>query len=105
VLVFTGTYGELVDSVVFGDWIFFGLTVAAIFVFRRRFPLERREPGSFHTPGYPFLPALFVIAAAVVVVSAVRTNPFRSAIGLALLAVGPFVYWFFARRSTRDPDA
>ena len=39
VLVLTGTYGELVDSVVFGDWIFFGLTVAAVFRFRRRFPI------------------------------------------------------------------
>jgi APA family basic amino acid/polyamine antiporter len=105
VLVFTGTYGELVDSVVFGDWIFFGLTVAAIFVFRRRIPIETREPGSFRTPGYPLVPALFVAAAAVVVVSAVRTNPFRSAIGIALLAVGPLVYWIFARRTARSRDA
>ena len=103
--MFTGTYGELVDSVVFGDWIFFGLTVAAIFVFRRRIPIESREPGSFRAPGYPLVPALFVAAAAVVVVSAVRTNPFRSAIGIALLAVGPLVYWIFARRTARSRDA
>ena len=99
VLALTGTYGELVDSVVFGDWIFFGLTVAAIFVFRRRIPISTREPGSFQTPGYPVVPALFVAAAAVVVVSAVRTNPLRSGIGIGLLAVGPLVYWFFARRN------
>ncbi len=97
-LALTGTFGELVDSVVFGDWIFFGLTVAAIFVFRRRIPLAAREPGSFRTPGYPVLPALFVAAAAVVVVSAVRTNPLRSAISIALLAIGPLVYLLFARR-------
>ena len=97
-LALTGTFGELVDSVVFGDWIFFGLTVAAIFVFRRRIPLAVREPGSFRTPGYPLLPTLFVAAAAVVVVSAVRTNPLRSAISIALLAVGPLVYMIFARR-------
>jgi APA family basic amino acid/polyamine antiporter len=104
-LALTGTYGELVDSVVFGDWIFFGLTVAAIFVFRRRIPVERREPGSFRAPGYPLVPALFVAAAAVVVVSAVRTNPFRSAIGVALLAIGPLVYWIFARRTARSREA
>ena len=98
-LALTGTYGELVDSVVFGDWIFFGLTVAAIFVFRRTIPIDSREPGSFRTPGYPLVPALFVAAAVVVVVSAVRTNPFRSAIGIAFLAVGPLVYWLFVRRS------
>ncbi len=98
-LALTGTYGELVDSVVFGDWIFFGLTVAAIFVFRRTIPINSREPGTFRTPGYPLVPALFVAAAVVVVVSAVRTNPFRSAIGIAFLAVGPLVYWLFVRRS------
>jgi APA family basic amino acid/polyamine antiporter len=97
VLALTGTYGQLVDSVVFGDWIFFGLTVAAIFVFRRRIPLGRREPGTFRTPGYPFVPALFVAAAAVVVASAIRANPGRSLLGTVLLALGVPVYLFFAR--------
>jgi basic amino acid/polyamine antiporter, APA family len=102
-LALTGTFGQLVDSVVFGDWIFFGLTVAAIFVFRRRLPLDAREAGSFRTPGYPVLPALFVAAAAVVVVSAVRTNPLRSSIGVALLAIGVLVYGLFRRRRTGVP--
>ena len=97
VLVATGTYGELVDSVVFGDWIFFGLTVAAIFRLRRRFPLAQREPGAFRTPGHPLVSALFVAAALSVVASAVRTNPKRSAIGAALLATGIPVYVLFTR--------
>ncbi|HEY3169912.1 MAG TPA: amino acid permease [Thermoanaerobaculia bacterium] len=105
VLALTGTYGELVDSVVFGDWIFFGLTVAAIFVFRRRLPLGSREPGAFRTPGYPIVPALFVIAAAVAIASAIRTNPVRSAIGTALLATGAPVYLLFTRRRTRAAKA
>jgi APA family basic amino acid/polyamine antiporter len=105
VLALTGTYGELVDSVVFGDWIFFGLTVAAIFVFRRRLPLGSREPGAFRTPGYPIVPALFVIAAAVAVASAIRTNPVRSAVGTALLATGVPVYLLFTRRRTRAAKA
>src|SRR5262245_36245661 len=49
-LVLTGTYGELVDSVVFGDWIFFGLTVAAVFRFQARYPVERRDTGTFRLP-------------------------------------------------------
>jgi basic amino acid/polyamine antiporter, APA family len=98
VLVLTGTYGELVDSVVFGDWIFFGLTAAAVFLFRRRFPLEGREPGAFRTPGYPLVPALFVAAALLVVGSAVRSNPKRCAVGAALLATGIPVYAASARR-------
>jgi APA family basic amino acid/polyamine antiporter len=101
-LVLTGTYGDLVDSVVFGDWIFFGLTVAAVFLLRRRLPLERRETDAFRTPGYPFVPALFVGAALLVVVSVVRANPLRAAIGTGLLATGLPVYFFFARRKARE---
>jgi basic amino acid/polyamine antiporter, APA family len=99
VLVLTGTYGELVDSVVFGDWIFFGLTVAAVFRFRRRLPLGRRDPGAFRLPGHPVVPALFVAAALLVVASAIRSNPTRSAVGAALLASGIPVYLFYDRRS------
>jgi basic amino acid/polyamine antiporter, APA family len=99
VLVLTGTYGDLIDSVVFGDWIFFGLTVAAIFLFRRRLPLERREGQTFRTPGYPVVPALFIASALLVIWSAIQSNPRRSAIGAALLATGVPVYYIFARRS------
>jgi basic amino acid/polyamine antiporter, APA family len=101
VLVLTGTYADLVDSVVFGDWIFFGLTVAAVFLFRRWQPIQQRDPGSFRMPGYPWLPSLFVAAAALAVASAVLSNPTRSAIGAGLLATGVPVYFFYARRRTR----
>jgi APA family basic amino acid/polyamine antiporter len=96
-LVLTGTFGQLVDSVVFADWIFFGLTVAGLFVFRRQAD-RGAETDAFRAPFYPLLPALFVAAAALVVWSTIRTNPGRSAVGAALLAAGVPVYFFFARR-------
>jgi APA family basic amino acid/polyamine antiporter len=96
-LVLTGTFADLVDSVVFADWIFFGLTVAGLFVFRTR-PPEAAKADAFRAPGYPVVPALFVGAAGLVVWSAIRSNPFRSALGTALLAAGVPVYFFFARR-------
>jgi APA family basic amino acid/polyamine antiporter len=98
VLVLTGTFAQLVDSVVFADWIFFGLTVAGLFVFHGRHPVEGREPGAFVAPGYPVVPALFVAAAALVVASVVYANPSRSLLGLLLLASGVPVYLFYARR-------
>ncbi|HYT64253.1 MAG TPA: amino acid permease, partial [Gemmatimonadales bacterium] len=62
-LALTGTFGQLVDYVTFGDWIFFGLTAAALFVYRRREPgagsrAGGSAPGSplpapFRVPGYP----------------------------------------------------
>ncbi len=102
-LVLTGTFGQLVDSVVFADWIFFGLTVAGLFVFRRR-PEPRGDGGGFRAPLYPALPALFVAAAALVVWSTIRTNPGRSALGAALLAAGVPVYFAFARRGRPVPS-
>jgi APA family basic amino acid/polyamine antiporter len=95
-LTLTGTFGQLVDYVTFGDWIFFGLTVAALFVYRRREQGARSgEQGVFRVPGYPVTPALFVLAAAFVVYSAVRSNPLNAAIGAGLIALGipAFLYW------------
>lgn len=99
-LVLTGTYAELVEYVVFADWIFFGLAGAAVFVFRRRIPLAERPAGTFRTPGYPLVPALFVGAAAVVLISVLWSSPGRSGIGAVLLATGvpAYLYW---RRGSR----
>ena len=95
VLVLTGTYAQLVDYVVFADWIFFGLAGASLFLFRRRLPLERRKKGTFATPGYPVVPGLFVLVSLLIVLSVLRTNPLRSGLGLLLLCTGipAFIFW------------
>ena len=94
-LALTGTYAALVDTVVFADWIFFGLTVASVLVFRRRVPLRSRLAGGFRMPLYPVLPILFAVVSAGVVASVVASNPARSAVGAALLLAGvpAFLYW------------
>jgi APA family basic amino acid/polyamine antiporter len=100
-LVLTGTYAQLVDYVVFADWIFFGLAGAAVFVFRRRIPLADRPAGTFRTPGYPLVPALFVGAAALVLASVLWSSPKPSLIGAALLATGVPAYLYWRRRRVR----
>jgi APA family basic amino acid/polyamine antiporter len=94
-LALTGTYAALVDTVVFADWIFFGLTVGSVLVFRRRIPLASREAGVFRAPLHPLLPVLFVLVSAGVVASVVASNPARSAVGAGLLLAGvpAFLYW------------
>jgi APA family basic amino acid/polyamine antiporter len=94
-LTLTGTYAQLLDYVVFGDWIFFGLTVATLFVHRRR----AGAPAAYAVPGYPLTPALFVAAAAFVVWSSVRANPGNAAIGTLLLLAGIPVFAFWRRRT------
>ncbi len=94
ILTLTGTFGQLVDYVTFGDWIFFGLTVAGLFIYRSRDTgNEKRE--TFRVPGYPVTPAVFVLAAAYVVISAVLSNPRNAVVGAGLIALGipAFLYW------------
>jgi APA family basic amino acid/polyamine antiporter len=107
-LTLTKTYGPLTDYVVFGDWIFFGLSVATLFVYRAR----ERSAGApallrFRTPGYPVVPALFVLSAIYVVVSSVGANPKNAAIGTALIGAGipVFLYWRGSRRRDVQGDA
>jgi APA family basic amino acid/polyamine antiporter len=96
-LTLSGTFNQLVDYVVFGDWIFFALAVATLFVYRRR---DRAGGGStgFRVPGYPVVPALFVLASLYVVASSIGANPRNAAIGTGLLLLGVPVYWFWKRR-------
>jgi APA family basic amino acid/polyamine antiporter len=102
-LVLSGSFGQLVDYVAFADWIFFGLTVAGLFVYRARDGRTGDSPpsGAFRTPGYPWTPALFVAAAIFVVTSSVVSNPRNALIGSGLLALGVPVYWYWRRRAGR----
>ena len=95
-LALSGTYGQLLDYVVFGDWIFFGLIVATMFAYRRG---DTAAPASdrstYRMPGYPVLPALFVIVAAFVVASSIVSTPRNAALGVLLIAAGvpAFLFW------------
>src|SRR5262245_44335989 len=92
VLVITGTYGGLIDSVVFAAWIFFGLAVVSVIPLRRRIPPDSRGPAAFLTPATPWLPILFAAAALFAIAGAARSNPLRSVVGLVMLAGGIPVY-------------
>ncbi len=94
-LLLSGTYGQLLDYVVFGDWIFFGLAGATVFVLRRTGSVEATVP--FRAPGYPIVPGIFVAAAAYVVVSSVVSNPRNAMIGSFLIGAGVPVYFLWKR--------
>jgi APA family basic amino acid/polyamine antiporter len=96
-LTLSGTFNQLVDYVVFGDWIFFGLAAATLFVYRRRDGTAGAE-GGFRVPGYPWVPAIFVLAALYVVASSVGANPRNALIGTGLLLLGVPAYLFWKRR-------
>lgn len=101
VLTLSGTYGQLLDYVVFGDWIFFALVVATLFVYRRR-EREAPEPPDgrvFRMFGYPWLPALFILVSIFVVYSSIVSNPLNALMGVLLLGLGVPVYAFWRRKA------
>lgn len=94
-LALTGRYEQLLNYVVFADWIFFGLTVASLIVFRRILPISERPPDAFRAPGYPLVQVAFAAVAAGVVCSVVWADPFSASVGAALLALGVPVFFGF----------
>jgi basic amino acid/polyamine antiporter, APA family len=94
VIAMSGKYEQILSYVVATDFIFFGLTGAALFVFR-----HRGEPAeAFRTPGHPVTTAVFTIACWTVVIATVVRAPLQSAIGLAILLAGGVAYAIWARR-------
>ena len=93
----SGTYGQILSYVVSVDFIWFALTGAALFVFRRRAP---GNDGGFRAPGHPFTTGLFVIACAIIVAATIANSPINSAIGFAILLAGvpAFLFWQGRRR-------
>ncbi len=102
-LVATRTYGQLLDYVVFGDWIFFGLVGATLFYYRadRAESAVDAESSGFRMPGYPWVPAFFILAAAFALVSTVWSNPRNAALGAVIIGSGipAFLLWRRAARS------
>lgn len=83
-IALSGTYGQILSYVVSVDFIWFGLTGAALFVFRSRDP----SGAGFSAPGHPFSTGLFVFACALIVIATVASNPANSLIGFAILMAG-----------------
>ena len=92
VITLSGTYEQILSYVVSVDFVFFGLTGAAVFVFRRR-----HGPGEFRTPGHPFTTALFTLACWAVVIATIVQAPKDSAIGYAILLAGLVAYRVWRR--------
>jgi len=92
VIAISGTFGQILSYVVSVDFIFFGLTGAALFVFRRRDP---DQAVAFRAPLHPLTTILYVAACALVVVATVWNNPINSLIGYGILLAGvpAFLYW------------
>lgn len=96
VLVLSGKYDDLFNLVIFASWILYGMTAASVIVLRRKRPDLHRP---YRTLGYPIVPLLFVIGAAVLVLQTAYSRPRESAIGIVLICLGIPFYLHWRKRT------
>ena len=94
-LLFLSQFEQHFELAVFAEWLFYMLTATTVFVYRRRHP-EYARP--YRVWGYPVLPAIFVLSAAVVLVSSFASKWKLSLLGTALILLGLPVLWFVRRK-------
>jgi len=93
VIAVSGRYEQILNYVVSVDFISFGLTGVALFVYRRR-----GERGAYRAPGHPWTTAFFVLSCWAVVAATIHRYPKDSVIGLLILAAGLPVYGLWSAR-------
>jgi len=118
VVALSGRYDQILNYVVSMDFIFMGLSATCLFVFRRREKGGNRESAvgspaetnlqstidgrqsaiSYRVPGHPFTTLFFVAACWLVVANAIYRYPSNTLIGMAILAAGIPMYFFWKRR-------
>ncbi|MBA3521381.1 MAG: amino acid permease [Chloroflexota bacterium] len=96
VLCISGTYGQLLDYVIFAALVFYFLTTLALFRLRRIRPDLPRPVKAF---GYPVLPALYLLAVGVLLVILLFMRPLYTWPGLVIVAAGIPVYLLWRRNS------
>ena len=99
-LCLSGRYGDLLDMISFVVVLFYALTIAGIFILRKKRPDIERPYKAF---GYPVLPAIYIILAITFCVFLIIMKPTYAGIGLAIVLAGiPLYYIALSRRKTQN---
>ena len=98
ILCVSGSYGQLLDYIIFAALLFYILTIAAIFVLRRTHP-EAERP--YRAIGYPVLPAIYIVMAIFIDVVLLRYKPQFTWPGLIIVLLGIPVYFLWKGTSVQ----
>ena len=99
-LCVSGSYGQLLDYIIFAVLVFYILTILGLFVLRVKQP---DTPRPYKALGYPVLPALYLVMATWICIVLLRYKPQYTWPGLVLVLLGIPVYLFWSRRSAAQP--
>jgi APA family basic amino acid/polyamine antiporter len=99
-LCLSGSYGQLLDYIIFAVLVFYILTIAGLFVLRRTRPDAERP---YKALGYPVLPAIYIVMALFIDVVLLRYKPQYTWPGLIIVLLGIPVYMLW-KRSGAEPE-
>jgi APA family basic amino acid/polyamine antiporter len=99
ILCISGSYGQLLDYVVFAVLVFYILTIAGLFVLRYKRPNAERPYRAF---GYPVLPAIYIVMAVFIDIVLLRYKPQFTWPGLIIVLLGIPVFYIWRSRRTRE---
>lgn len=99
-LCLSGTYSNLLDYVVFTVLLFYVLTILSVFILRRKFPQHERP---YKAPGYPVLPAVYLVAILFIMVILLIYKPLYTWPGLIIVICGIPVYYYWRKRQPATP--
>jgi APA family basic amino acid/polyamine antiporter len=94
VVALSGSYDTLTDYAIFALTLFYALVASSVFIFRRRLPDAER---TYRVWGYPFVPIIFLLVSAWLIIQTIYNTPRQSLIGLALMSLGLPVYLILDR--------
>jgi APA family basic amino acid/polyamine antiporter len=96
-LCLSGSYGDLLEYSTFSSLIFYMVTIAAIFVLRKK---EPDTPRPYKAWGYPVVPMIYIILTFLVCVDLVYNKTFNTGMGLVIVALGIPVFFFMRSKSS-----
>jgi APA family basic amino acid/polyamine antiporter len=98
-LIVIGRFQALFSLTIFSEWLFYALSASTVFIFRHREP-EADRP--YRVTGYPVVPALFILAALVLLVFSIIDQPRNSIGGMILILCGIPLHYLFQRRKQQQ---
>jgi APA family basic amino acid/polyamine antiporter len=110
-LLFSGTFDTLTDTLIFVSWIFYAAGAYGVFVLRRKQP---DAPRPYKVPGYPVVPWVFIIFSVIYLgftvyndliayqaaIAAGKPAMINSVFGIALVLIGTPIYFFYRAKKT-----
>jgi APA family basic amino acid/polyamine antiporter len=101
VLCISGSYGQLLDYIIFAVLLFYILTIVGLFVLRVKRP---DVPRPYRAIGYPVLPAIYILMAVFIDIVLLRYKPQYTWPGLFIVLLGIPVYFLWSRHSRSERE-